>query len=64
MKINRANRTEISKGDFSTYDFYRKDFDVPRFVIITDITNEELDFEELLLKTIVFWQTFLDDNYN
>lgn len=63
-RVNRANRTEISEGDFDPYDFDRHDYDVPRFVIINDAINEEIDFEELLIKTIEFWKTFLDELYN
>lgn len=62
-KINRENRTEISMGDFSPYDFDRNDFDVPRFIIISDNSNEEIDFEETLKITIEFWKTFLDEQY-
>lgn len=62
-KINQKNRTEISEGDFSSNDFDRHDYDVPVFVIINDLTNEELDFEELLVKTIDFWRKFLEENF-
>jgi hypothetical protein len=62
-KVNRANRTEISGGDFNQHDFDRHDFHVPRFVIINEATNEEIDFEELLLKTIDFWKIFLGELY-
>ncbi len=63
-KVNQTDRTEISEGDFDPYDFDRHDFDVPRFVIINDATNEEVDFEELLIKTIEFWKVFLEELYN
>ena len=43
-KINKDNRTEISEGDFSPYEYDRNDYDVPRFVIISN-DNEEIDFE-------------------
>ena len=63
-KINQSNRTEISEGDFYPYDFDRHDFNVPVFVIINDSTNEELNFEELLKKTIEFWGKFIDEISN
>jgi len=62
-KVNQRNRTGISEGDFSPYDFDRHDFDVPVFVIINDLTNEELDFEQILVTTIEFWQSFLNEVY-
>lgn len=61
-KINQRHRTIISSGDFSPYDFSRHDWAVPRFVIVDD-HNEELDFEKLLLATIAFWKSFLDNLY-
>ena len=63
-KVNQENRTEVSEGDFSPYDFDRHDFDVPRFVVTNDASNEEVDFEELLVKTMVFWETFIESHYN
>jgi hypothetical protein len=63
-KINKQDRTVISLGDFSAYDYDRNDYDVPRFIIINDINSEELDFENLLLKTMDFWKIFLDDLCN
>jgi hypothetical protein len=62
-KVNQKNRTEISKGDYNPYDYDRHDYDVPRFVIIKDDTNEEIDFEEILIKTIEFWKIFLQEIY-
>ena len=54
--------TKISYGDFSPYDYSRHDYLVPRFKIRLD-NDEEVDFEEVLLKTIDFWKTFIDDLY-
>jgi hypothetical protein len=62
-KINQQYHTVISSGDFSPYDFHRNDFLVPRFIIIND-NDDELDFENLFLKTKNFWKTFLDELYN
>lgn len=61
-KVNQKHRTVVSTGDFSPYDFCRRDFVVPRFVIVNEI-NEEIDFENLLVKTIIFWESFLDKLY-
>jgi hypothetical protein len=63
-KVNQESRTATSSGDFSPYDFDRHDFAVPRFVIVNDNTGEELDFEDLLVKTIKFWEEYLRDLYN
>lgn len=63
-KVNSENRTEISEGDFDPYEYDRYDFLVPRFVIINDATNEEIYFEDLLLKTIEFWKVFINELYN
>lgn len=59
-KVNQDSRTEISQGDYSPYDYDRHDYDVPRFVILHDQTNEEIDFENLLVVTIKFWKEFLE----
>jgi hypothetical protein len=57
-KIDQKHKTVTSTGDFSPYDFSRNDFTVPRFVIINEI-GEEIDFEELLVTTISFWEDLL-----
>jgi len=62
-KVNQSNRTVVSVGDFSPYDYCRNDYLVPRFVIVSDNNSEELDFETLLMKTINFWETFLKEFY-
>ena len=62
-KVNQSDRTEVSSGDFDPNDFDRHDFYVPRFVIVNDNTNEEIDFENLLVKTIEFWKRFLTQLY-
>ena len=63
-KVNQKSRTEISKGDFVPYDFNRHDFNVPKFVILKDNSDEELDFEDLLVKTKEFWKTYLERLYS
>lgn len=61
-KINQKHRTIISKGDFSPYDFSRHDFSVPKFIITND-KNEEIDFEQILLNVIKFWEDFITNSY-
>ncbi|MES2240124.1 MAG: hypothetical protein V4497_07675 [Bacteroidota bacterium] len=61
-KINQKHRTVISKGGYSPYDYCRKDYAVPRFVVTNEI-EEEVDFENLLCVTIDFWKRFLDSHY-
>lgn len=62
-KVNRDNRTEISEGHYSSYEYDRNYYDVPRFIIISENNKDEIDFEEILLKTIEFWKIFLEDLY-
>lgn len=59
-KVNQDDRTVVSSGDFSPYDYSRHDYNVPRFVVVNENSSEELDFETLLLKTITFWETYLN----
>lgn len=52
-------KTTIHEGDFSS-DFSRHDFNVNRFVIEVD-RNNKLDFEKVLLSTIEFWKSHLNN---
>lgn len=61
-KINQKYKTVTSSGDFSPYDYDRHDYAVPRFVIINEI-DKEIDFEELLVTTIKFWENLLIELY-
>ena len=61
-KVNQTHRTIVSEGDYSIYDYSRFDYAVPRFVIANEV-DKEIDFENLLLKTIAFWEGFLDELY-
>ncbi len=61
-KVNQSHRTIITKGDYSPYDYSRHDYAVPIFVVTNEI-NEEINFEKLLLRTINFWERFLEDLY-
>ena len=56
------HKTVISSGDFSPYDYDRHDYAVPRFVIKNEI-DKEIDFEELLVTTIKFWENLLIELY-
>jgi len=60
--IDEKQRTSISKGDFAPYDWNRHDFLVPKFKII-EANGEEIDFEDVLLKTIEFWRSFIESKY-
>ena len=65
-KINtkdKKERTAITNGDFSPYDYSRHDFLVPRFIIILE-NNKEIDFEKTLITTIDFWRDFINEKYN
>ena len=46
-------------GDYHPYEFCRHDFGVARFTLILG-ENNTVDFEECLLKTIDFWEEFID----
>ncbi len=46
-------------GDYHPYQFSRHDFDVARFTIMLK-DGTAVDFEECLLKTIDFWEEFIE----
>ena len=50
-------KTVIYKGDYNN-DYSRHDYDVDRFQIDTD--GGKIDFEKTLMKTIEFWNDYLD----
>lgn len=55
---SEARKTEIKKGDYSSDDYCRHDFDTTRFIIRLD-ENNFIGFESALLKTIGFWEKFI-----
>ncbi len=58
----KDSETLVSPGDYSQYDYSRHDYLVPKFIIKLE-NNKEIDFESVLLKTIDFWKTFINDLY-
>jgi hypothetical protein len=54
------DKTVLYSGDFSFEDFNRHDFDVDRFQIVNG-KRSAIDFEEVLVKTMNFWRTYIDE---
>lgn len=57
--INRNEKTVIQSGSYST-DYNRNQYNVPKFIIEIN-SNKRIDFEEVLIKTIKYWERLISE---